>query len=203
MIHPDKEKISLLAEKQIHGELLSDDDLTIKSHFNECKECKDYFIDCMSADYFFASDEMDYYYATSFAGNFEKKILKAKERIAYSIQIVIDRTKKNVELACDYLAESLPAFQRELAPAMARGVSDENLTEWTAGESLIRYDLESGILTVLLDEDDVGEEQLIAVVKFADNKIEKAMENDGHGMVEAVFEDIYDGKFELVISKKS
>lgn len=212
MRHLSYDEISGIALKVADGMELTAEEAKGMSHFPECPQCEKWFGFCLSMLDFMKPESLEDYFMENFREEAEEAasektvketVKKAGEElqagVLYKIRFLADQMTEKIRCAVDYCAELLPEFEMADSFAYARGWDEEDTVELEAGASLIRYEREEQTLRVSMDADEFGTRTIYAVLRNGEETEEKLLEDDGHGMMEAVFEDLDSEEFTLTI----
>lgn len=191
MTHPEQDTIYEIARKEVNGELLSDEEVALKNHFVSCETCRGYFLDYMQV--------LDFLSDGKFAPYLMEAVDRAKtsRSLLFQMQFIM-QAAGGLQVISDQLSKDRPVFTQVPLYAMARGVQEE-VSEFTADASIIRYDHEKHSLTVSIDEELAQGSSLTAVLTVGGETLRQRLEPDGHGMLETEFHLKSDTDFGLKI----
>lgn len=213
MRHLSYDEISGIALKVADGMELTAEEEKGMSHFPECPQCEKQFGFCLSMLEFMKPETLEGFFMENLReeqakeGAAEKTVKETvkkvteelQEGVLYKIRFLADQMTEKIRCAVDYCAELLPKFEMADSFAYARGWDEEDTVELEAGASLIRYEREEQTLRVSMDADEFGTRTIYAVLRKGEETEKKLLEDDGHGMMEAVFEDLDSEEFTLDI----
>lgn len=178
--------IEVDADNQLEGK-----DLELAEHIFSCGECQNKFAICMNYLKFLKPDSLEKYFADNLPNSNEEisTFQVLQENLLYKMQIIIGRTKEQIKCFTEFMSKGLPQFNVTDSYAYTRG-NDSNEIEIVADDSIIVYNSEKEKLTISLDEEIYGGKTLLAHIEIDGEKRKSEFVNDGHGMIEAIFENI-------------
>lgn len=197
-MHPNDDTIYEIAYKEASMEILTMEEVLIKNHFLECENCKNKFLEYLSALEFLTGDGMDQYFFNMIEKK-ENSIQHLSQAIVYhSLRLMIDLVNHSVKYAQDSVGRDYAPFVQAKA-AVSRSMEESEL-RLLSKDSVITYDPDTNLLTVSLDQEEYHSPNMEMAVQLPYETRTVFFSDNGFGYWEAELE-VEETDFTIIIKE--
>lgn len=194
-MHPNDDIIYEIAYKEASMEILTMEEVLIKNHFLECENCKNKFLEYLSAIEFLAGDGMKQYFLNLKEQKEDPENI-SRAIVYHRLRFMIDLVNHSVRYVQDSVEKNYAPFVQEKT-SVSRSMEEEEL-RLLSKDSVITYNLDTSLLTVSMDQEEYHSEKMVMVVQLPYETLTVDFSDNGFGYLEAELE-VEDTEFTIII----